>query len=231
VTHPQLPLGVQLRDSARFENFLVDGNREIVSQLRAIAGGAEETQCYCWAPPGHGKTHLLQAACHLAQQLGRGAMYIPLRQTAHLSPDLLEGLAGLDLVCIDDVETIAGRHTWEEALFTCYNRLRDAGTGLLVSADRVPARLPLVLPDLRSRLEWGLVYRVKPLDDEQRLRALQLRARNRGFDMPEETGRYLLHRGPRALPALFDLLETLDTASLAAQKKLTVPFVKDVLGF
>ena len=228
---PQLALSVQLRDSARFANFLAGGNRELVSQLQSIAHGTGDSLCYCWSTSGQGKTHLLQAACHAARQAGRGAMYVALRQAAELSPALLDDLAGLDLVCLDDIEAIMGQRAWEEALFSCYNALREAGTGLIVSADRAPARLPLVLPDLRSRLEWGLVYQVRPLTDGERLEALQLRARSRGFDIPDDTARYLMHRGPRAMPALFDLLDRLDMASLAARKKLSVPFVKEVLGY
>ena len=86
------------------------------------------------------------------------------------------------------------------------------------------------MPDLRSRLGWGLIYQLKVLDDQQRLQALQLRARQRGCEMPYETGRYLMRRLPRNMAALFDLLDQLDEASLVAQRKLTVPFVKSVLG-
>lgn len=228
---PQLPLGVQLRDSARFSNFLAGDNPELLDRLRAMARGSGEPLCYCWAAAGQGKTHLLQAACHAALEAGRAAMYVPLREADRLSPAMLDDLNGLDLVCLDDIECIAGRTAWEEALFACYNALREAGTALVVSADRAPARLPLALPDLRSRLEWGLIYQVRPLSDAQRLEALQLRARARGFDIPDDTARYLARRAPRGLPELFELLETLDTASLAAKKKLTVPFVKDVLGY
>lgn len=225
----QLPLEVRLRDSARFENFHAGDNRELIDQLQRMAAGDGERLCYCWSAAGHGRTHLLQAACHAARKTGRSAMYVDLNQSEQLSPAVLDGLAGVDLVCLDDIQAIMGDAGWEEALFVCFNALRDAGAGLLVSADRAPARLTLALADLRSRLEWGLVYQVRPLTDAQRLQALQLRARARGFDLPDDTARYLMLRVPRAMPALFDLLEALDTASLAARKRLTVPFVKEVL--
>ena len=135
-----------------------------------------------------------------------------------------------DLVCLDDVDALAGERRWEEALFHLYNRIRERGACLVVSCASAPARLQLSLPDLGSRLSWGLVYQLRALDDDQRLLALQLRARQRGCDMPDETGRYLLRRLPRDMPALFDLLDRLDDASLVAQRKLTVPFVKSVLG-
>jgi DnaA family protein len=132
-------------------------------------------------------------------------------------------------VCVDDVEAAAGYGAWEEALFHLYNRLIDSGGGLLVSAAVAPAQLAIRLPDLVSRLGAAPVYQLHPLNDDQSLEAMRLRARQRGFELPEETGRYLLRRLPRDLSALMSLLERLDTASLAAQRKLTVPFVKSVL--
>jgi len=128
------------------------------------------------------------------------------------------------------MDAIAGQGQWEEAVFHLYNQIREQGGGLVVSSHSAPAHLQLCLPDLRSRLGWGLMYQLKSLDDRQRLQALQLRAQQRGCEMPDETGRYLMRRLPRDMPVLFDLLDQLDEASLVAQRKLTVPFVKSVLG-
>jgi DnaA family protein len=226
----QLPLGLQLKAAARFSNFVAGPNDELVGQLRRAASGRGETFFFCWGSAGSGKTHLLQASCQQAASEARTVAYVALRDTEAMSPALLEGWEQFDLVCVDDVDAIAGEPDWEEALFHLYNRIRERGSSLIVSASAAPAQLRIGLPDLLSRLGWGVVYQLKPLDDAQRMQALQLRARQKGFDMPEETAGYLLRRLPRDLPALFDLLDRLDEASLAAQRKLTVPFVKSVLG-
>lgn len=225
----QLALGVTLRDNARFDNFLPGFNGEIIDQLQALAGGSPGSQVFLWSGPGQGKTHLLQAACHAAMGHGRSAIYLPLEQSASLHPTLLKGLEATQLVCLDNLEDIAGQADWEEALFHFYNAHRSAGGCLLMSAQRAPAQLGISLPDLRSRLEWGPVYKLHGLDDSQRLEALQLRASRRGFDLPDDTGRFLMRRVPRDMPALFNLLDRLDEASLSAQRKLTIPFVKTVL--
>jgi len=102
--------------------------------------------------------------------------------------------------------------------------------GLLVATRAAPSALPFDLPDLVSRLGAGLVYQLRPADEEYSLQALQLRAGQRGFELPDDTARYLLKRMPRDLPALMSLLERLDSASLVAQRRLTVPFVKSVLS-
>ncbi len=226
----QLPLGLQMRASARFSGFLAGPNQEPVDQLKQTAAGTGEPFFLLWGAAGCGKSHLLQAACHLAAEHGRTVSYVSLATLAGLSPELLEGWEHYRLVCIDDVHCIAGDRAWEEALFNLYNRIRERAGNLIVSSRSAPAGLAFALPDLASRLGWGLVYQLQPLDDEQRLAALQQRARQRGCEMPAETGRYLLRRLPRELPALFAMLDRLDEASLVAQRKLTVPFVKSVLG-
>jgi DnaA family protein len=226
----QLPLGLQLKAAARFSNFVAGPNDELLEQLQRAADGHGEPFFLLWGGAGSGKSHLLQASCHQAATRERRAAYLSLRDHANFLPALLEGWEAYHLVCLDDVDAIAGLRGWEEAVFHLYNRIRERGGGLLVSCSVAPTQLQLCLPDLRSRLTWGLTYQLKSLDDRQRLQALQLRARQRGCEMPAETGRYLMRRLPRDMPALFDLLDQLDEASLVAQRKLTVPFVKAVLG-
>jgi DnaA family protein len=226
----QLPLGIQLKAAARFSNFVAGPNNELLDQLQLAANGKGEPFFLIWGSAGSGKSHLLQASCHQAASQGRTAAYLSLRDYWNVQPELLDGWDAYDLVCLDDMDAIAGQRQWQEAIFHLYNRTREQGGSLIVSSNAAPAGLQLCLPDLRSRLGWGLTYQLKSLDDQQRLQALQLRAQQRGCEMPDETGRYLMRRLPRDMPALFDLLDQLDEASLVAQRKLTVPFVKSVLG-
>ncbi len=146
-------------------------------------------------------------------------------------PQLLDNLEQCDLVCIDEVDLVAGHPTWEEALFHLFNRLRDAGRRLLLSASAPPREVPIKLPDLKSRLTLALVFQLHGLSDEDKLRALQLRASRRGLHLTDEVGRFILTRGSRSMNSLFDLLEQLDHASLQAQRKLTIPFLKETLGW
>jgi DnaA family protein len=225
----QLPLGLRLRASARFSGFVPGAHGELYRQLQRVAAGHAPGPLYCWGAEGTGKTHLLQACCYHADSTGSRAAYLSLRDFRSLSPGVLDGWDSYCLVCIDDIDAVTRQTAWEESLFHLYNRLLERGNRLVVSATAPPAQLGLRLPDLASRLASGLVYQLHPLNDDQSLRAMRLRARQRGFELPEETGRYLLRRLPRDLPALMALLERLDTASLAAQRRLTVPFVKSVL--
>jgi DnaA-homolog protein len=227
--HPQLPLGLRLQDNARFENFHAGPNAELVRVLRQCAAGDGEPCLYVWGPQGTGKSHLLQAVCRDAERSGSAVAYLPLAELIPWPPDILEGLEQMDLVCADDVDAIAGRRDWEEALFHLFNRLRENGGRLVAAGARRPAEAGLSLADLVSRLSWGPIYPLSRLDDEDRLQALQLRARRCGLELPADTAGYLLRRYPRDLKALFRLLDRLDEEALAAQRRLTVPFVKAVL--
>ncbi len=200
--------------------------------LNAFAcGQSPEQVVYLWGEPGSGVTHLLQSACQVAEASGRSFQYLPLGDLIDNDPEaIVEGLECLDLVCIDDLQQIEGRADWQTALFHLYNRLRDSGKQLLLGARLSPRGLPLALADLKSRLQWGLTFQLHPLSDSDKVAALVRRSKLRGFDLPEDVALYILHRAPRNTRALFTLLEQLDRASLQAQRKITIPFVKQVLN-
>lgn len=232
-TPRQLALSVGLRDDATFDNFYpaVATNALALQATEGVAEGVGEIYAYLWGESGVGCTHLLQAACHRAAEHGRQSLYLPLEQVLEYGPELLQGLEALDLVCIDQIQQIAGDAAWEEGLFHLYNRLRDSGVGLLVAGDRPVRQLSLNLADLASRLSWGMVFHLQGLDDSAKIAALRLRAKGRGFELSEEMAQFILHRSPRRMNELFALLERLDQASLTAKRKITIPFIKATLGW
>lgn len=226
----QLPLEIRLADHAVFESFWPGGNENLVHALAGVARDGHPRVLWLWGSPGSGKSHLLQAAVAAAGAAGRRAAYLPLGPAAGIPPEALEGLGGLDLVTLDEVEAVAGNPAWEAALFRLWEDLRQSGGCLVAAGAAPPGESGIHLPDLASRLAAGATFRLHGLDDEGRLRALQGRARFRGFDLPDETGRYLLARVERDTAALFRLLDQLDREALAARKRLTIPFVKKVLA-
>lgn len=228
----QLSLGISLNDEATFENYYVAGESsgEIVTTLKSFASSGSENNLLIWGARGAGLTHLLQATCRLAYQQKRSIQYLPLREMVGFAPeDICEGLEALDLVCIDGLDEICGNRGWEQALFHLYNRLRDSGRQLLVSSHTSPASMPLLLHDLKSRLYWGPVLRVASLNDGAKQHAIQNRARARGFELSDDVARYILTHASRDINELFFLLNRLDDASLQEQRKLTIPFVKEVM--
>lgn len=221
----QLPLGIRLDDAATFENFAIGDNAALISLLKTNT----EPFIYIWGAAGSGKTHLLQALCHQSSNASKTAMYLPLAGEEALSPEILEGLESTELICIDDVHVIAGNTAWEQALFHFYNRVRDSHHRLYITANVSPNGLTIRLPDLISRLGWGLTYQLHGLRDDQKIAVLQLRARGRGMELPSEVAGYLLKQLPRDMHSLFSILDKLDQVSLHEQRSLTIPFVKQWL--
>ncbi|MGH8289099.1 MAG: DnaA regulatory inactivator Hda [Steroidobacteraceae bacterium] len=224
----QLPLGVRLPDRAVFASFLTARNREALEHAQRVARSEATGATWFCGPASAGKTHLLQAICSQAGQ-SRRAGYFPLAELARLGVGVLEGLRQLQCVCLDDLEAVAGRLEWEKTIFGLMRELEDCGGSLVLAARPPPALLGWALPDLGSRCAAAAVLQLRALDEIEQQQALQLRARLRGFELPEETSRWLQRRFPRDMRRLYDLLDTLDDAALAAQRRLTVPFIREVL--
>lgn len=223
----QLTLGVRLDDFARFENFyVVENNRHLISELKGIF-----SMLYVWGPECSGRTHLLQALCHKESAIANSAIYIPLAERQNFSPAVLEGLAALDLICLDDIQSIAGDVLWEYSLFNIFNEAKENGTRMLVSSNCSPQESPIVLRDLRSRLQSISVFKLADMSDEQAIEALKFRAKKRGMELNEITAEYIYRRSNRSIDQLMTLLNELDRVSLRSQRKLTIPLVKEAMGW
>jgi len=226
----QLPLRIGFGHRARLDNFIVGDNLELVDILqRWLSAEVQATVFYLWGCRGSGRSHLLTAACEIAERQGQGFAYLPLEAASSLPTASLDGLDQRELVCLDDLDAVAGHAGWEEALFHLFNRLKDTGRHLLVSSNCGPAALPLTLEDLRSRLTWGLTYHLAALDDDGKRALLQQQAAERGLQLSAEAAGYLLSRCPRDTAALVTLIDQLDLAALAAQRRLTIPFLRTQL--
>lgn len=226
---PQLTLGMGLRDEATFEGFEPGANGEALGWLlQQVQRGGDRG--WLWGPVGAGRSHLLQASCHAAVAQGQRAIYLTSELVRHHRDGVLEGLEHCAVVALDDLGELAGERPVELALFDLCNRVAERGGLLLMAADAAPLSYGWTLPDLASRLAAAAVFRLRPLSDDDKLHALQRRAGMRGLELPERTARYILGHCDRNPAALFALLDSLDEASLAAQRKLTVPFVSQLLA-
>jgi DnaA-homolog protein len=226
----QLPLGVELGVSLRFDTFAAGRNAVAVGALERLARGEGGAPVWIHGPRGAGKTHLLQAACAAAGDGGRATAYLPLGPVRAEGPGILGGFEHLALVALDDLDAVAGDGPWEGALFSLYNGLAEQGGRLALAAAGSPAATPVRLPDLASRFAASEVYLVEPLAEADQPAALRRRAERRGLELPDETLGYLTRRAPRDFATLCRMLDALDTESLAAQRRLTVPFVRDWLA-
>ncbi len=224
---PQLPLALKFPPDQRLASYA--GREDLRELIALVAAGERSDWLYIAGAPGSGKTHLLLAACAHAQALGRRATFLPLAALAGRLDAALGGHEETDLVCLDGLDAIAGHRDDEVALFHFHNRARAGQARLIYSASAMPAALPFVVPDLVSRLEQSTRLVLEPLDEAGRRDVLRQRAVRRGLELEEPVLDYLFRHVGRDLATLTGLLDRLDRESLAAQRRITVPFLRGVL--
>ena len=226
----QLPLDVRLRPGATFASFFTSEKNEAVHVLKNAVLAESGERIYLWGGMSSGKTHLLQAACHLIDSRGNSAQYVDLSHWIRFEPDALGSLDESDCLCLDNIEQVAGRKSWEQALFHLADRMKTAGRTLVVSGSSQPDACGLTMPELISRLGNGRVRAIKPLNDPEKTAAMMSLARQRGFALSEDVAQYLVeHRGGD--PArLFALLDELDHSSLAAKRKISKKMAKEIVA-
>jgi len=226
----QIPLSLSLQERASFDNFHISQDSTVVALLQAMASGDGPHLLYLWGGNGAGKSHLLHAACNL---LGSGqgrAIVLPLKTLYEQGASALDGVGQYDLVALDDLDAIIGDKAWEEALFHLLNALRDSNNHVLITANGPLAELDFQIPDLRSRVGEGVVEHLNPLEDREKWQVLQERAASRGMEMGDDVVTFLMSRTSRDFHTLFSLLDRLDEQTLIAQRRITIPFVKELLS-
>jgi len=226
----QLPLGIRLNDEATFANFLVSsGNRQLFDVLTSTSPSVQ--LIYLWGAEGSGRSHLLQALCHRYAESGASALYLPLLSRHDFAPQILEHSHALSVICVDDLDAVATDSVWQEAMFHCFNEAAESNVLFVVTASRAPRDLDLSLADLRSRMQKGLIFQLQAVDDGFKKQILQHRANSRGISLSDQVCDYILQRADRSLAGLIAVLERLDSESFQRQRRLTVPLVKDVMGW
>ncbi len=226
----QLPLQFDFNRQQNFASFFPGNNQETHTHLQGFPVNSEHQQIQLWGAAGLGKTHLLQATCQLASEQQLSTFYLALGSTQCPPPSILDGLEDIQLVCLDDIDLIAGQDAWEHALFHFYNAHKNYGHKLLVSTSLAPVELHFSLPDLKTRLGWGLTLKLNALSDEQILGALCARAKQRGFDIPDNVGQFLIRHYDRKMAGLWDMLDKIDQTTLSRQRKLTIPLLKQIMA-
>ncbi|QDP01488.1 DnaA regulatory inactivator Hda [Thalassotalea sp. PS06] len=227
----QLPLAVHLPDDETFKSFYCSEQQSLIANLQGfIEGNNQGTNgFYLFGQNGVGKSHLLHASCAYASQKGLSSVCLPLAELVDMSVEVLTDLEQVDLICLDDMQLIANSNSWQRAIFDLYNRVIENDKKIILSGNDSAAQLGIGLPDLLSRITWGMVDQAKPLNDAEKAKALIMRAKLRGIDLNEETARYLINRLSRDMASLIDSLDTLDKASIREQRKITIPFIKSTL--
>ena len=161
----QIPLQFQPRRQDRFETFVAGRNEALVNLLANLP--AENTQSiFIHGDSGSGKTHLLNAMCHRAQQQGVSAIYLPLARLDDTVASQLHGLENTGVVCIDDLDNACSRVIWEEALFHLFNRVIEKQGTMLIAAREAPLKQAMTaatdIPDANDTQCLGTPFSRSP---------------------------------------------------------------------
>ncbi len=225
----QLIFSLQLNNNITLDDFNWSVNEHLQYQLNLILSSQGERIIYLWGNAGSGKSHILQGLCHKYHLYDRTSIYLPLHILKNSDVNIIEGLNTQSLIAIDDIDAISQHNNWEEALFNLYNQVHETENSiLLISNDKAPMFSNIALPDLRSRLSAALVMHVHELNDDGKVLMLQQQAKKRGFVLSHAVSWFLIQRCARNMHDLQSLLEQLDHASLAAKRKITIPFIKSI---
>lgn len=225
---PQIPLQLMPRRDCRFDDYVAGPNETVVNALQQVMD-EPGSHIFLFGAEGSGKTHLLNALSHATRERQGRAFYLALKRLPKDAIASLQGLEELDLVCVDDLHVIAGDEAWEEALFHCFNRIREANGRLVISSRERLSALNLGLPDLASRLAWGLRLQLMPLEDQDKLAVIKLHSDALGISLPPEVQQYLLKHHDRSLAPLIQTVENLHRAALTNKRRITVPLAREVL--
>lgn len=225
----QFPLDLRWPPHQRLDAFWPGANVSALQGVTDVANGGD-AWLYLHGPAGTGKSHLLIGACRAAIDANRPARYLSLAQLPAPRADAIAAVDAEGLLAIDDVQAIAGEREAERALFDLYNRAKAAGARMLFAADASPAELGIALADLVSRFAMCTQYALRPLDDAGRRAMLRVLAGRLGLRLDDEVLDWWFVRQPRDPASLVALLQRVDRASLAAQRRITIPFLRELLG-
>lgn len=210
----QLLLDIRPPAEPELAGFVAGRNAELMAQLQAMLDGrASERMVYVWGVPGSGKTYLLSAWAKACEARGIG---------------VARGVeAAAPAVVADQAE--AWDEAQQRAAFATFNRVREAGGLWLAAGAAAPADLPL-MPELKTRLGWGLVFQLQALDDAEKRAALARHAEALGFRLEPAVADYLLTHTARDMQSLLGVLEALDRFSLEARRPITLPLLRQLLA-
>ncbi|WP_284216257.1 DnaA regulatory inactivator Hda [Agaribacter marinus] len=232
----QLVLPVSQHSEKTFLNMVTGENQLLKNQIEtAIQGLSQDDKTrifYVHGNAGVGKTHILLASVELATQLGLSCRYVDMEVLVNFPTEVMSEISDDALICIDNTQRLAESAQWQRMIFDLINQcIEKSSRCILFSANASVSNLKLSLPDLASRLTWGMTFRITELDDVDKATAMKAMAHQKGMEAPDEVVDFVLKRSNRNMHDIERIVEHLDKASLQHQRKLTIPFVKESLVF
>ena len=176
-----------------------------------------------------GKTYLLQSLCNHYFDEGKTSLLIPLKEVKDLGSQITESLENLDLICIDDVDLIAGDNSWEIAMFNLINNCLLTNCRLVFCSSFNPSNINFDLKDLISRIKKLNHIEIFPVKANNLFNAIKFIANSRSINLGEREIDYLITYSERSITNLIDIITKLDELSMELKRKITVPLIKEVI--
>ena len=218
----------EIENEFTLEGFVGEQNKQAVAALKETVTANSPGMLYIWGPRGAGKTHLIHAVCALAESSGLPLHFVSASNFAE-GHQSLGDLLPQTLVCFDDIDQLGADEEVAILILSWFEVIR-ATQGSMVFSGSVPIdHLKLAIPDLQSRIALAPSFYLTPMNDDQCRHALKLRARLKGFELENTVVDFILRHFDRDTVSLFALLDRIDRASLSHQRKVTIPFIREIL--
>ena len=177
-----------------------------------------------------GKSFLLQSLCNYFSRSNKSSLYLPLKELNNYKTGLLDDLEKLDLVCIDDLQLIAGDNKWETAIFNLINNCLISNCRIVFCSNINPSLISFELDDLFSRIQKINRMEVHPVKSDNLIEAVRFFADLRSINIGDKEVTYLINHSKRNMGDLVTHINQLDKLSMQLKRKITIPLIKKVIG-
>mgnify|MGYP002639274129 CR=1 FL=1 len=223
----QIPLPLSFDKRFSLQNYFSENADFVRHNLTALFDETGESLIGLWGGSDSGKTHLLNACAHYARDCNIQFHLFDAGQLMQADALNFSELLSGSVLGIDNLDLLAGNRAWEEQSYQLINRVKLGELRFIFTLSRQPRDIGFKLPDLKSRLNWGLLIALQISDDTQLEHILRQRAKMLGLEITTDVLHYLLSHYSRKLSDQMLLLYQLERASLSRQRKITIPFIRE----
>ena len=227
----QLIFPFQVNQKASFENFFCPSdNRNLINRLNDFVSSNDTHEIIIGGEKGVGKSFLLQAICNELGLKDKKFAFIPMNKAINMDTEIFQGLASLDVVCIDDLQHILASGDWEKALFNLINECQQSCCSLILSiGDTLPLEELTKLPDLLSRIKRMEFMILRAIQNDELKQALDFVSEKLEIKIEKAELDFLLKHQTRQFSLLVKNLLSLDQQAASLKRRITIPLIKETL--
>ncbi len=223
----QIPLPLSFDKRFSLENYISENADFIRQNITALFDETGEPLIGLWGGLDSGKTHLLNACAHYARHCSVQFHLFDALQLLEFDVGCFGELPAGSVLGVDNLDLLSGNRAWEELFYQLINRVKAGELRMVFSVSRNPRDIGFRLPDLKSRLMWGLLIALQTPDNDNLAEVIKFRANLLGLELTDNVLNYLMTHYSRKLSEQMKLLYKLDHAALTSKRKITIPLIRD----